>query len=335
MIDRRAVLLASLAGLAPWSTRAQTANPLKSSNAAGNSTTIRAGIALRAAFQSVIWIGVEAGIFKKHGFDMKLTLETGGPRAAAGTLRGDWEFCHTGDTPVVQGVLQGQDPVLIVGVTEPHDVAFLMSRRDITKPEQLAGARIGGVDANGQFGKYVQALLDKWNVSATVLTLGSFQAIYAALGKGEIDAGYLPVDLKFMGETEFGFNSLAGIPIGAGGIMTTRRLIVSDREMVSRFAKASVETIAMFKTKPELAVPLLQSYLQMSDRKAIEALHAYYLPLFRAIPRPTFDSDLPRLRSAFSREFPAAATLRSEDLCDVSFVDDMQRTGYIDGLYRS
>ena len=77
MIDRRAVLLASLAGLAPWSTRAQTANPLKSSNAAGNSTTIRAGIALRAAFQSVIWIGVEAGIFKKHGFDMKLTLETG------------------------------------------------------------------------------------------------------------------------------------------------------------------------------------------------------------------------------------------------------------------
>ena len=335
MIDRRAVLLASLAGLAPWSTRAQTANPLKSSNAAGNSTTIRAGIALRAAFQSVIWIGVEAGIFKKHGFDMKLTLETGGPRAAAGTLRGDWEFCHTGDTPVVQGVLQGQDPVLIVGVTEPHDVAFLMSRRDIPKPEQLAGARIGGVDANGQFGKYVQALLDKWNVSATVLTLGSFQAIYAALGKGEIDAGYLPVDLKFMGETEFGFNSLAGIPIGAGGIMTTRRLIVSDREMVSRFAKASVETIAMFKTKPELAVPLLQSYLQMSDRKAIEALHAYYLPLFRAIPRPTFDSDLPRLRSAFSREFPAAATLRSEDLCDVSFVDDMQRTGYIDGLYRS
>ena len=335
MIDRRAVLLASLAGLAPWSTRAQTANPLKSSNAAGNSTTIRAGIALRAAFQSVIWIGVEAGIFTKHGFDMKLTLETGGPRAAAGTLRGDWEFCHTGDTPVVQGVLQGQDPVLIVGVTEPHDVAFLMSRRDITKPEQLAGARIGGVDANGQFGKYVQALLDKWNVSATVLTLGSFQAIYAALGKGEIDAGYLPVDLKFMGETEFGFNSLAGIPIGAGGIMTTRRLIVSDREMVSRFAKASVETIAMFKTKPELAVPLLQSYLQMSDRKAIEALHAYYLPLFRAIPRPTFDSDLPRLRSAFSREFPAAATLRSEDLCDVSFVDDMQRTGYIDGLYRS
>jgi len=34
-----------------------------------------------------------------------------------------------------------------------------MARRDITKPEQLANTRIGGVDATGQFGRAVQVLL--------------------------------------------------------------------------------------------------------------------------------------------------------------------------------
>ena len=331
MTSRRAILLASLAGLVPWPLRAQTAQPGIGPNVSGT----RAAIALRAAAQSVIWIGAEAGIFKKHDLDVKLTLDTGGPRAAAGTIGGDWEFCHTGDTPVVQGVLKGQDPVLIVGVTEPHDIAFLMARRDITKPEQLAGARIGGVDAKGQFGKYVEGLLTKWGVSANVLTLGSFKSVYTALEKGEIDAGYLPVDLRFIGQKEFGWNNLAGIPIGAGGIVTTRRLIASNRDVVSRFVTATVETIALFKTRPDVAVPLLQRFLQIDDRKAVESLHAYYVPLFRSIPRPTFEADLPGLRNTFSREYPAVANLRSEDLCDASFVNDLERAGVIGRLYRS
>ena len=109
----------------------------------------RTAIALRAAFQSVAWVGVEAGIFRRHGIEVTFTLETGGPRAAAGTVQGDWEFCHTGDVPIVEGVAQGQDPVLIVAPTAPHDAAFLMARPAITTPQQLANKRIGGVDAKG------------------------------------------------------------------------------------------------------------------------------------------------------------------------------------------
>src|SRR5450432_1976522 len=95
MTSRRSALLGSLACLAPWPSSAQAPQ-----SGAANVTPARAAIALRAAAQSVIWIGAEAGIFKKHGVDLKLTLDTGGPRAAAGTIGGDWEFCHTGDTPV-------------------------------------------------------------------------------------------------------------------------------------------------------------------------------------------------------------------------------------------
>jgi ABC-type nitrate/sulfonate/bicarbonate transport system substrate-binding protein len=293
----------------------------------------RAAIALRAAFQSLAWLGVESGIFRQHGLEVTLTLETGGPRAAAGTLRGDWEFCHTGDLPIAEGVARGEDPVLIVAPTAPHDAAFLMARRGITRPEQLANARIGGVDAAGQFGRAVQALLDKWGVNANVVSLGSFKAIYQALGTGEIDAGYLPVDLRFSGENEFGWNALQGLPVGAGGIVTTRRLIAANRGLVARFVAASVDTIALFKTEPDVVIPLLQRFLQIEDRKSIRQLYAYYAPLFQATPRPAFDSEIRELRDIVSQKYPAAAGLKPEDLADASFVGELERTGYIERLY--
>jgi ABC-type nitrate/sulfonate/bicarbonate transport system substrate-binding protein len=261
------------------------------------------------------------------------SLETGGPRAAAGTVRGDWEFCHTGDLPILEGVAQGQDPVLIVAPTVPHDAAFLMARRDITKPEQLANTRIGGVDATGQFGRAVQVLLQKWGVPATVVSLGSFQAIYKALGTGEIDAGYLPVDLRFLGENEFGLNAIVGLPVGAGGIVTTRRLIAANRELVAQFVEASVDTIALFKTQPDVVVPLLQRFLQIDDRKSVEQVVAYYAPLFQASPRPTFVSEIQQLRGIVAQKYPAALNIRPEDLAEASFVDELDRTGYIERLY--
>jgi ABC-type nitrate/sulfonate/bicarbonate transport system substrate-binding protein len=305
---------------------------MNASNAAAPVNT-SAAIALRAAFQSVMWIGVEAGLFRKHDVEVAFTLETGGPRAAAGTVRGDWEFCHTGDLPIIEAAAQGQDLVLIVAPTAPHDAAFVMARRGITKLEQLANGRIGGVDATGQFGRAVQLMLEKGNIPATVVSLGSFQAIYKALGAGEIDAGYLPVDLRFLGENEFGFNAIAALPVGAGGIVTTRRLIAANRELVSRFVQASVDTIALFKTRPDVAIPLLQRFLGIEDRRSTEQLLAYYAPLFQSTPRPTFVSEIEQLKTIVSRKYPAAAGIRPENLVGASFVDELDRTGYIKALY--
>ena len=140
-------------------------------------------------------------------------------------------------------------------------------------------------------------------------------------------------DLRVRGENAFGWNALGGISSGAGGIVTTRRLIASNRELVRSIVEALVDTIALFKTQPDIAVPLLQRYLQIDDRKAVEQVHAYYVPLFRATPRPTFFDEMPRLKSFVEKQYPAAATLDAKDMSDSSFVDKLESTGYIARLY--
>ena len=133
MTRRQFGLAATGLGLNIW----PVAKALRAATGAG--TEIRFAIALRAAFQCAAWIGTEAGIFRQHGMEVTFpTLEAGGPQALAGTLRGDWDFCQTGDVPIVEGELQGQDPVLILTPTELHEGVFVMAKREITKPEQLA-----------------------------------------------------------------------------------------------------------------------------------------------------------------------------------------------------
>ena len=50
---------------------------------------------LLAMWQSTAWLGAEVGLFKKRGIDMTLpAISVGGPEAAAGLIRGDWEFAQ-------------------------------------------------------------------------------------------------------------------------------------------------------------------------------------------------------------------------------------------------
>jgi ABC-type nitrate/sulfonate/bicarbonate transport system substrate-binding protein len=297
-------------------------------------TPVRLATALRAAFQSLGWVGAEAGMFRRHGIEVTFpSLEAGGPGAVTKMLGGEWEFAHTGDVPIVQGVLQGHDPVLLLTPTDLHEGVFVMARRDITRPEQLAGTRIGAVDQTGQLGRAMQRLLQQWGVSATLISLGSFQAIYAALGKGEVEAGYLPVDLRFRGQNEFGWTALQSLPAGTGGIVTTRRFVAAHRDIVAGIVKGFVDTIHLFKTRRDTVVPLLQRFLQFPDRPVVEELHAFYVPIFRAVPRPTLFAALPNLRDAFAKQYPAAQHLQPQDLADASFVDELEQSGYIQRLY--
>jgi ABC-type nitrate/sulfonate/bicarbonate transport system substrate-binding protein len=294
---------------------------------------LRMGIALRAVFQSEAWLGAHAGLFTRLGIDLTFpAIATGGPASMAGALRGDWDVCHTGALPIIQGVLKGEDPVLLITPTELHDAVFVMARRDITTLPQLAGEKIGAVDAAGQFGRPLQVMLEQSGIEAEMLSLGSFQAIDAALRKGEIAAGYLPIDLRFRGEGEHGWNALTGLKI-VGGIATTRRFIAANHALVASFVKGVVDAVHLFKTRPDIVIPLLQQFLQCPDREPMQQLHAFYAPLFRAVPTPTFFEEMNGLRDGLAAQYPAARGLRLEDVADASFVEELEGSGYVEELY--
>jgi hypothetical protein len=151
--------------------------------------------------------------------------------------------------------------------------------------------------------------IEKAGATATYLPLVKFERIYVALATGEIDAGALPVDLRFRGQAQYGWNAFVLNEFGTPSIFaTTRKLIASKRELVMGVTQGFVETIHLFKTRPDVVVPLLQRYLKIEDRKAVEELHAFHVPLFQKVPRPSFPG-MQKMRDILARKYPAAASL--------------------------
>jgi ABC-type nitrate/sulfonate/bicarbonate transport system substrate-binding protein len=298
------------------------------------SRPVRVATGLLAMWQSTAWLGAEAGLFKKRGIDMTFPgVAVGGPPAADGVIRGDWEFAHTGALPVAEEVLKGRDIVIVATPTSVFASSFVMTRHEITELAQLTGRKVGVLTETGQTSVAARLTVEQAGAAATYVPLLKFERIFAALAAGEIDAGALPIDLRFTGQARYGWHAFPIHEFGTPSIFaTTRRLIASDRALVTSVMKGFVETIYLFKTRPDMAVPMLQRYLKIDDRKAAENLYAFHVPLFQRVPRPSFPG-LQNLRNVLAAKYPAAATLKESDIADPSFIDELDRDGFIDGLY--
>ena len=298
------------------------------------SQRVRVATGLLATWQSTAWLGAEAGFFKKRGIDMTLpAIAVGGPQAAAGVIRGDWEFAHTGTVPVAEEVLKGQDIVILAMPTSDFSETFVMTRKEIKQLAQLSGKKIGVLTETGQTSVATRITIEKAGANATYLPLITFDRIFAALAAGDIDAGALPVDLRFTGEVRYGWNAFPMFSFGTPSIFaTTRKLIAANRQLVMNVMQAFVETIHLFKTRPDIVVPLLQRYVKIEDRKAAEDLYAFHVPVFQKVPRPLFPG-MQTLREFLAPKYPAAMSLKESDTADSSFIDELARSGFIDRLY--
>jgi len=296
--------------------------------------SVRVATGLLAMWQSTAALGAEAGLFKRRGIDLTLpAIAVGGPQAAAGLIRGDWEFAHTGTLPVAEEVLKGRDIVILATPTSEFPNSFVMTRKEITGLAQLAGKRVGILTETGQTSVAARMTVEKAGATATYVPLIKFERIFAALAGGEIDAGALPIDARFNGQARYGWNSFPIHEFGTPSIFaTTRRLIASDRALVTAVMRGFVETIHLFKTRPDIVVPVLQRYLKIEDRKVAEDLYAFHVPVFQKVPRPAFPG-MRNLREALAAKYPAAASLAGSDISDPSFIDELEREGFIDRLY--
>ena len=302
---------------------------------------VRMTTALRAPTHSMAWCGTETGVFKKQGLEVSFpVIETTGPEAVAGLARGDWDFCQTGTLPVVENFLCGGDVVALFRNALQHDNLCIALRRELKTLAELDGKRIGVLSdaTSGQTGINARLTLEQAGATATYVGLGGYGNIYQALVAGEIDAGALPLHLRFTGERQYGWN-IFGLAFGGAVpsvFATTRKLIATNRALVMRVAQGFIETVHAFKTQPEVYIPMLQRFLEVSDRKLVEDQYQFYLPLFPQAPRMALSAEgMQSIRDTFAKKYPAAQKLQERDFVDSSFVDELERSGFIRKLYAS
>jgi NitT/TauT family transport system substrate-binding protein len=297
---------------------------------------VRVAFSAVAPSQGVLWVADVAELFKKNDLSAEIIYT----RAAIETLvAGEVDFAQMTGALMSSARLQGADPVMIAGIQDTLEDRLIV-RPNIKSIEELKGKRIGvfrfGAASHLRF-LYVLARYGFSDRDVTLLQVGDTPERLIALSGASIDATLLSPPDHFEAQ-RLGMKILLNlrdfkVPFQGTGLVTTQRLLAKRRDLARRFLKSYVEAIHVVKTNSELSKKAFAKYRQTKDEKRLEDAYQALREIVKPKPLPSLEGFNTIIKDAAER-IPAAKTFNPKDFIDVSLLQELDKSGFIDALYR-
>ena len=293
--------------------------------------------------QAVLWVAKETNIFRDNGLDVDLVYIGGGPRSMAALLSGQLQVIGTGGNSLVAANLQGAKDAVLIATTYNTLVFSLMTRANLKEPKELKGKTFGVTGLGSLSDFTLRTLLRKWTLDpardVVIRPMGGYPEILTGLQSGMLDGGVFspPANLNALalGYREFIDAGSTGIEYAATCYGTTRRFIREHREVVAQFMRALTAAIHRFKTDKAISLKIMQQYIKNRDPKVLEETYRVYaLQYLPKAPYPTRNGVKTILDSFADSTIPDAKKSDAEAFIDISFVQELEKSGWIDRLYR-
>lgn len=289
-----------------------------------------------------LWVAYERGFFRKHGIDAQLVFIESGSAAVKSLISQDVAFAQMAGAAAIQSRLRGSDVVLIAGFLNTLDYQ-LMVDKSITQPDQLKGKAVAVSRFGSSSDFATRYALEKYGLvpekDVTILEIGSQPARFAALESGQIQGVMVGVPLTLRAKA-LGFHALAdlqmlGLEFQHTALATTHSLTKSRPDLVRNVMRAFVEAIHYYKTQRAESLAVLEKYLKVSDAAVLNEVYENIgLRLLPQKPYPTSRGIAVMLRELAARD-PKAASARPEQFVDLTFINELDSSGFIDGLYKT
>jgi NitT/TauT family transport system substrate-binding protein len=288
---------------------------------------------------SVMWVAKDAGIFAQNGLDVELLLIQSSPILASAMLSGNVPLAIMGGAAAVTSNLSGSDLVLIGSLRKTSSLSFLVTTKDISRPEQLKG-KILGIDRYGGAGDFILRLvLEKLGLNpdkdVTIRQVGQSPLRLAALQAGVIQGTTLSAEDKVAAD-RLGLPLLVdvrklGVEFLGADIVATRRMIKTEEATVRRFIKSLVEGIRYYKTHKVETMQTMVRYMKVKDPALIEAGYDFNVQEYQRKPYPSVGGIQVSLEQ-ISQTNPKNVNV--ERFFDARFVRELDQSGFIDALYK-
>jgi ABC-type nitrate/sulfonate/bicarbonate transport system substrate-binding protein len=123
------------------------------------------------------------------------------------------------------------------------------------------------------------------------------------------------------------------IPFQQTGLNTTQSYIAKNPDIVRRVVKSVIEGVHLIHTNPGLAKRAISRYMQIKDEKALEDSYQQLKATSEIKPYPSVEG-FKTILDDLAKKLPAARTANPRDFMDARFIQELDKSGYIDGLYR-
>jgi NitT/TauT family transport system substrate-binding protein len=291
---------------------------------------------------SATWFAREAGLFERHGLSADLIYVDSSPAVQALTA-GAAPLATMSGGLAVGPYLNGLDLVMLAGWCNVNSYQ-LITRPEIRRPEDLRGKVIGigryGAAADWGLRLILRKLGINENKDVQIIQAGGGgpSTRLSAMEAKKLDATVLDSPQTVQAR-RLGFRTLAdgvelGIPFLQGGLVTRRAYVKTNEDTVRRVIRVVVEAIHFAKTNREAALKILQKYLRVQDREALEdAYESFVVKQFPRVPYATPAAVQIIFDLAAARD-PRAKTVDPNGFIDMRFVREIEQSGAIDQLYR-
>ena len=288
---------------------------------------------------ALIWVTKEGRLFDRNGLDVDvLYLESNLVRTAL--ISGEVPFGGMSGAAMAAPRLQGADLVTVLGFQNHLPFRFVV-RPEIRSVADLKRKRVGVAGFGLLAERAARLVISKLGLNpdkdVILLQTGGESTRLTALVTGSIDATVLNPPLHKRA-VEAGMTVLAnmeemGIPFQNSALVTTQRYIAKNPEVMRRLTKAFVEGIHLIKTNPEVTKHAIAKYMRMKDEKELAEAYEILGSLTQRKPYPTLEG-FKNIIAELSAKLPAAKNADPKDFVDARFLEELDRSGFIDGLYR-
>lgn len=294
----------------------------------------------RVMSQSFPWVAQEAGLFKKYNLDFNLVFISSSSIVTAALLGGDAEMTVTGGIGNVAAYVKGSTDVVFIGGVKNVMTQTLVAGGNITRPEDLKGKRIGVSRIGGNSHYFTIQALRRYNMEPnrdySFLQTGGDPETLAALMSGSLEVANLtpPTDAQAIAK---GYHYVVygpdlKIPYSATAFVTLRSVIAKRPAVIGNFMHAMAEASKIVHTDRDFWFKVLGKYLRISDRKVLDS--AYNAEIKALEPRLTLKLEsLQAILDELASNDPKAKNVKPQDMVDSRYLDEMNKSGFMDQLW--
>jgi len=311
-----------------------------SSSTLWSAETFRVGFPSLATGFAPSWVAADKGIWKKHGLDVELIFLRGGSRTVSALIGGSVDFIIGSDLGVTTAILQGA-ALTRVGVTTNTLGYSMVTQPGIKTVRDLRGKIVGitpGRDA--AYARVVKLLRDNGmdaSKDVNFLSVGDGvpAARVAALSSGVIHATMFTPPSDRISE-KAGMRILAKIDVAnvGGGLNTSTAVLQKSRPQLLRFLRGYMEAIQYLQNNKDESLKIFSKYVRNPDLGIMAYLYDEISSRVERGLRPQADA-VRALLDLAALDFPQAKRLSEKDNWDLSLIDEISKSGFLDQLYKS
>ena len=237
---------------------------------AGQLKKVRLAFSALAYANPPFWIAHDLKLFEKYGLESEIVY-VGGSRPIQAMLGGSIDASQVGGAAAVAAAARGAE-IAILGTVFSRLTFAIHASPQIKQISDLKGKTLaaGAIGGNSYFAALAFLKHFGWvaNRDVGVMTAGGSPEVLAGMQQGKFQAGVLTPPTSTTA-TKTGYREIFDLasldfPFPVISVVSTRKYIDANPELILNILKATSEAIYLYKTRPELTLPVVARFMRVA-----------------------------------------------------------------------